>query len=95
MIRQTVIQWADLPDCAAAFDEWSEEYVWPCMLVAISPMGNYYPPDWKGELLRNQHSLHHDQHPAQLLDWSIGILPSPSGPYCMCSHEGRDESDLF
>jgi hypothetical protein len=91
MARRPLLEWLDLKDCCNTYDEWSDEYVWPCLMVAGGDFGCMNIDQIRGQLAHNQHQLHHDLHPAQIGDWSIGMFyDRNSGPSTGCSHDSFD-----
>jgi hypothetical protein len=92
---RTAFSWL-LGSCPVTYDDWSDEYIWDCMMRMDGRYGGQKVPDEVGEAISWHHQLHHDSHPAQTQDWCIGVRKDDYGigMETICSHEVEDDDDM-
>ena len=92
MTAKTAHMWLLSDSCPVTYDDWSDEYIWACMMRMDGRYCSQLIPDEVGEAVIQQHVLHHDAHVHQLTDWCIGVREHDDGLIeTICSHEVEDD----
>ena len=59
--------------CQFTYDDWSDEYIWDCMMRVDGRFSSQKISDEVGHAVSSHHNYHHDYHPIQTQDWCIGV----------------------
>ena len=90
-----IMSWLLSDDCSVVYDDWSDEYVWSCMMRIDGRYSAQKVPDEVGNAIHWRHNFHHDSHLHQVQDWCIGVRKNDWGTVeTMCSHDIEDDLDL-
>jgi hypothetical protein len=97
-----IMSWLLSDDCPVVYDDWSDEYVWSCMMRIDGRYSAQKVPDEVGNAITRHHNFHHNNHPAQTQDWCIGVrtlsdvdvLIHGIDVETVCSHEVEDDDNL-
>ena len=88
----TPYSWLVSDWCTVTYDDWSDEYIWSCMMRMDGRYSGQKISDEVGEAIAWPHHYHHDAHQTQMFDWCIGVREHNSGHVeTVCSHEVEDD----
>lgn len=88
----TPYSWLVSDWCTVTYDDWSDEYIWSCMMRMDGRYSGQKISDEVGEAIAWHHHYHHDAHQTQMFDWCIGVREHNSGHVeTVCSHEVEDD----
>jgi hypothetical protein len=91
----SIMNWLVADTCPVVYDDWSDEFIWSCMMRVDGRYANQKLPDEVGYAISNHHSIHHDSHLHQVQDWCIGVRKNDWGTVeTACSHDIEDDLDL-